>query len=84
MEAKFKILGKKHVNLLNAHVDLNLLSAQLKKENKQLRGLLQQANNDCKVAQESLDGAQREIERLHEKLSRTEPKPAGYWVEDRI
>lgn len=50
----------------SAVVDLRIHRDNLMKENKQLRDLLEQATNDCRVAQESLDGAQREIERLSE------------------
>ena len=35
-----------------------------------MRKLLKQAESDCKIAQESLDQAQQEIERLNENIER--------------
>ena len=68
LHAKYKDANLKYMEMLKVFPDLKVLCSNLKKENKQLRELLQQTNNDCKVAQESLDGAQREIEVLNEKI----------------
>lgn len=57
-------LQKAYAKMVDEHSDLVILSGNLKKENKQLRKLLDDARNDCNTTQESLDSAQREIERL--------------------
>lgn len=56
-----------HTKTVNEFADSELKCYELRKQNKDLRKLLKQATTDCKVAQESLDGAQREIERLSDK-----------------
>lgn len=70
-EQILKSLQKAYADMINESVDLKLLCDNLKKENKQLRELLQQSNDDCKIAQESLDNSEREIERLNDNIQRT-------------
>ena len=57
-----------HLKAVNDCSEIESKRYDLRKDNVELRKLLKQATKDCKVAQESLDGAQREIERLNEKI----------------
>ena len=54
-----------HTKTVNDFAELDLKAYELRKDKRELRKLLDMATNDCKVAQESLDGAQREIEKLN-------------------
>ena len=66
--SEHNVLLKVHVKTINDFADSEVKCYELRKQNKELRKLLKQATNDCKIAQESLDGAQREIEKLNEKI----------------
>lgn len=63
-------LQKAFAKVLNDQADLVIHRDNLKRENKELRRLLKEAQSECKITQESLDGAQREVEWLSDKVSK--------------
>ena len=83
LHAKYKDVNLKYMEMLEVFPDLKILCGNLKKENKQLRKMLKKWTEENTMLQESLDGAQREIERLNEaRVSRF--KVSKSWLEEDV
>ena len=68
LHAKYKDVNLKYMEMLEVFPDLKILCGNLKKENKQLRKMLKKWTDENTMLQESLDGAQREIGILNDKI----------------
>lgn len=72
LQLKFNTLMQVHAKTVNTFADKAFAYDELKKENKSLRDVIIRFERDNKMLQESLDGCQREIERLNEKEKRSD------------
>ena len=70
-EQILKSLQKAYADMINESVDLKLLCDKLKNDNKELLNIIIRWEKENETLQESLDGAQREIEKLNDNIQRT-------------
>ena len=63
---EYNDLLRQHNTLLKVHLKAVNDCADCEKENYDLRKLLKETQKEVKIVQESLDGCQREVERLND------------------
>ena len=68
LNEKYVDLGKNALFYKKEYARILDMKTNVDAKNKDLRKLLKEAQSDCQIAQESLDGAQREIEELMDRL----------------